>query len=115
MLKVLTLLLFEVLFKVLLGDALLDEAFFELEVLASLLERRTLVDDFLLLDVGFFVDVDGLLDANGLLLDDAFLVVVMLVEDFLVDVEDFLVDVEDFLSEGEVAALARKLMRRAET
>jgi len=108
-LKVLTLLLFEVLFKVLLGDALLDEAFFELEVLASLLEGRTLDDDFLLLDVGLIVDVDGLLDVNGLLVVDGFLVVVVLVE------EDFLVDVDDFVSEKEVAALARKLMRRAET
>lgn len=115
MLKVLTLLLFEVLFRVLLGDALLDEAFFELEVLASLLEGRTLDDDFLLLDVGLFVDGDGLVDVNGLLVVDGFLVVVVLAEDFLVDVEDFLVDVDDFLSEEEVAALARKLMRRAET
>lgn len=109
MLEVLTLLLFEVLFKVLLGDELLSEAFFELEVLASLLEDRTLDDDFLLLDVGLFVDVDGLLDVNGLLVVDGFLVVVVPVE------EDFLVDVDDVLDEEEVAALARKLMRRAET
>ena len=109
MLEVLTLLLFEVLFKVLLGGELLDEALFQLEVLASLLEDRTLDDDFLLLDVGLFVDVDGLLDVNGLLVVDGFLVVVVPVE------EDFLVDVDDVLDEEEVAALARKLMRRAET